>query len=77
MEHIFQRKLEDSPGDGPGTHFTFTGNAETNAKRLFRPDFQRTRAICGLVAWTGARFVLLSLADIGLVQPQGNRLGSV
>ena len=43
-----ERKLEGSPSDWPGANCTFTGNAETVAKHMFRPDFQRTRAICGL-----------------------------
>ncbi len=43
-----ERKLEDSPSDGPGTNCTFTGNTEHIAKHMFRPDCQRTRAIIGL-----------------------------
>ncbi len=53
MEHIFQRKLEGSPSDGPGTNCTFVGIAETISKHMYRPDFHRTRAICGLIVYIG------------------------
>ncbi len=43
-----ERKLEGSTSDGASTNCIFVGNAETIAKQLFQPYFQRTRTICGL-----------------------------
>ncbi len=43
-----ERKLEGSPSDCSGTNCTFCGSTETIAIHIFRPDFQHTRAICGL-----------------------------
>ncbi len=34
----------------------FSRNAETFTKHMFRPDFQRTRAICGLKIFTSYGF---------------------
>ncbi len=46
-----ERKLEGSPSDRPGANCTFAENAETIAKFMFQPDFQRTRARCGFMPW--------------------------
>ena len=43
-----ERKLEGLSSDGPGTNCTFDGNDEIIVNHMFRPDFQRTCAICGL-----------------------------
>ncbi len=48
-----ERKLEGSPSDGLGTNCIFAENAGTIAKLMFRPDFQRTSAICGLACAAG------------------------
>ncbi len=74
-EHILEqlpRTSEDSPSDWPGANCTFTGNAETVAKHMFRPDFQRTRAICGL-----KHDVAVSHAKLPLFQPEFREVACV
>ncbi len=64
-----ERKLEGSPSDGLGTNCTFAENAETIAKFMFRPDFQRTRVICGLAKYILYIAALSHPCDRGIRPP--------